>query len=68
VTEADVLVLNAEAMQPGDVVVLQTSQPISAEQAEVLKQRLCDRMPWIQPGDVVVLAGASLSIVRPPST
>lgn len=67
-TDADeVVVLSAQTMQPGDVIVLQTTQATSATQAETLKQRLCERMPWISPGDVVVLAGAELKIVRPPS-
>lgn len=66
-TEEQVLVLKADTMQPGDVVVLQTSQPVSPEQAAALKQRLCDRMPWLAPGDIVLLAGMSMSIVRPPA-
>jgi translation initiation factor IF-1 len=58
--------VSVETMKPGDVVVLSTSEPISAEQADVIKQRLCDRMPWLKPEDVVVLAGAQMSVIRPP--
>jgi hypothetical protein len=65
--DEEVLVLNAKTVQPGDVVVLETAQAVSADQAQMLKERLCERMPFIKPDDVVILSGMHLTVVRPPA-
>lgn len=59
-------VLRPGELQDGDVVLLETSQPISAEGAAMLKERICELMPFLRVEDVVVLGGIHLQVVRPP--
>lgn len=56
----DVRVLKIE---PGDLLMLETDQPISREQAKAIKARLLER-PEFAGHEVVVLAGVRLRAVR----
>jgi hypothetical protein len=60
----EAVVLKADLVQPGDVVILSTEQVVSSQQADEIKQRLCDRLKWLKPEDVIVLSGINLSVVR----
>lgn len=51
-------------IEPGDLLVLETDQMLSMEQAENIKRRVKER-PEFADHEVVVLAGFRLKVARP---
>lgn len=56
--------INVLKIEPGDLIVLETSQALSPDQAAEIKRRFRERTPELADHDVMVLAGVQLKVVR----
>jgi hypothetical protein len=57
----DVHILKVE---PGDLVILETRNPVSAEQAALIKASFKDKVPDLADNDILVLGGLQLKVLQ----